>query len=181
MAAVANRSGSPSAVRAPSETRAPLLIYSATLTLAVFGTAEALDAVERLARERRGYLVRRNDASITIRVPAESFEEALSGVSKLGDELHRVATFVATKQLVQVPRALQDARELCEWLLPGQVNPVRSVLEDLSHRLQIWRTNWPRLQSELGFRLAVARELRLWGQQVSTANVKRKSTHKKSS
>ncbi len=74
---------------AGSAGKAPLLIYSATLTLAVFGVELALDAVERLARERRGYLVRRSDASITIRVPAEAFQEALDGVGALGDELHR--------------------------------------------------------------------------------------------
>jgi hypothetical protein len=71
------------------DNKAPLLIYSATLTMAVFGTEQALEAVEKLARDRHGYLVRRSDASITIRVPAKVFQETLDGVGKLGDELHR--------------------------------------------------------------------------------------------
>jgi hypothetical protein len=71
------------------QTKAPLLIYSATLTMAVFGTDQALEAVEKLAKDKRGYLVRRSDQSITIRVPASVFEETLNGVGKLGDELHR--------------------------------------------------------------------------------------------
>src|SRR5204862_8361986 len=65
---------------AKSDQRAPLLIYAATLTMAVFGLDAALDSVETLARERHGYLVKRGDATITIRVPAAVFDEALTGV-----------------------------------------------------------------------------------------------------
>lgn len=101
--------------------RAPLLIYTATLTLAVFGTDAALDAVERLALDKRGYLVRRSDHSITIRVPAESFKEALDGVGKLGDELHRdVSAQDVTDEFADLKLRLRNAevvRERLEVLL----------------------------------------------------------------
>lgn len=93
----------------------------------------------------------------------------------LSDELQRVSTIVDTKQLTQVPRALSELREMCEWLTPQHATTLRMVLEDLAHRLQVWRNNWPRLQNDFGFRIAVARELRLWAQQLSASIVKRKA------
>jgi hypothetical protein len=75
--------------RATPPTREPLLIYTATLTLAVFGVNDALDAVDQLARDAGGYLLERSDTSITIRVPAARFRSALDGIGKVGDELHR--------------------------------------------------------------------------------------------
>jgi hypothetical protein len=67
----------------------PMLIYTAVLTMAVFEAARAIDEVEKHAREVGGYLVRRTDNSITVRVPAEVFDSSLETVSKVGDELHR--------------------------------------------------------------------------------------------
>jgi hypothetical protein len=104
-----------------SEQRAPLLIYSAGVTMAVFGLDAALHAVEELARARHGYLVRRDDTSITIRVPAAVFEETLSGVSKLGDELHReVNVEDITEQYADLEIRLRNAevvRQRLESLL----------------------------------------------------------------
>lgn len=69
--------------------KAPLLIYTAVLTMGVFGVEQALDSVEALAREAGGYLLERSDTGITVRIPAARFRTALDGVGKLGDELHR--------------------------------------------------------------------------------------------
>jgi hypothetical protein len=80
----------PEMTRAAPAAREPLLIYEATLTLAVFDLEPALEAVDRLAREAGGYLVQRTNANITVRVPAKSFRASLDGVGKLGDELNRV-------------------------------------------------------------------------------------------
>jgi len=67
----------------------PLLIYTANIQLAVFEAAAGIDAVQALSHTLGGYLVRRTDTSITIRVPAETFDAAVVEVSKLGDPLHR--------------------------------------------------------------------------------------------
>jgi hypothetical protein len=92
------------------QTKAPLLIYSATLTMAVFGTEQALEAVEKLAKDKRGYLVRRSDRSITIRVPAAVFEETMNGVGKLGDELHRdVSARDVTEEYADLEIRLRNA------------------------------------------------------------------------
>lgn len=67
----------------------PMLIYRATINMAVFETRKAIDAVEKLAKDSGGYLVSREDTRITVRVPATKFDGTLDKVAKLGDLLHR--------------------------------------------------------------------------------------------
>jgi hypothetical protein len=69
--------------------RAPILIYTADYTMSVFEVTKSLDAVEALAKSVGGYLARRDDNSITIRVPAEKFQDVINGVEKVGDVTHR--------------------------------------------------------------------------------------------
>jgi hypothetical protein len=111
---------------ATSEVRSPLLVYSATVTMAVFGLDAALDAVEAVAQARDGYLVRRTDASIVIRVPAAAFQDALSGVGKLGDELHRdVSAEDVTEAYHDLQMRLRNAevvRQRLEALLAKAAN-----------------------------------------------------------
>jgi hypothetical protein len=67
----------------------PILIYTADFTMSVFEVARSLDAVEGLAKAAGGYLARRDDASITVRVPAEKFSDAVVAIEKIGDVLSR--------------------------------------------------------------------------------------------
>ncbi len=69
--------------------RSPILIYTADYTMSVFEVQKSLDAVEALAKSAGGYLARRDDRSITVRVPAEKFQDVIAGVEKVGDVLHR--------------------------------------------------------------------------------------------
>jgi hypothetical protein len=69
--------------------RAPMLIYTADLTMAVYDVGPNLAKVEELAKQLGGYLARRDDRAITIRVPATRFEEAVKRVEAVGDVLHR--------------------------------------------------------------------------------------------
>jgi hypothetical protein len=98
-----------------------LLIYTATVTLAVFETKTALDAIEELARKSGGYLVSRADQSVTVRVPTNAFQGTLGGVSKLGDELHRqVNVRDVTEQFADLEIRLKNAeavRQRLEGLL----------------------------------------------------------------
>ncbi len=55
---------------------ADLIIYTATITMAVYQVEPGLDAVERIARETGGYLAQRSDKQITIRVPRARFDDA---------------------------------------------------------------------------------------------------------
>jgi Domain of unknown function (DUF4349) len=78
-----------SAQPAGNQQIAPLLIYTAELTVAVFETERAIDRIEQAARAAGGYLVRRSDTSITVRVPAHRFQAALASVARVGDVLHQ--------------------------------------------------------------------------------------------
>lgn len=72
--------------------RSPILIYKADFTLAVYEVQKSVDAVQALAEKAGGYLARRDDASITIRVPAGTFENVVGEIGKLGDVLNRNVT-----------------------------------------------------------------------------------------
>jgi hypothetical protein len=126
LAAPSPPAGPTSASIARAENRAPLLIYAATLNMAVFGVEAALDAVEKLARDRKGYLVRRADTAITIRVPAAVFDETLNGVGSLGDELHReVVARDVTEEYADLEVRLKNAeavRQRLETLLAKASN-----------------------------------------------------------
>jgi hypothetical protein len=118
--------------------RAPLLIYTATIAMAVFGLDAALASVEELARAHDGYLVRRSDTSITVRVPAAHFQEALTGVGKLGDELHRdVSARDVTEEYADLEIRLRNAevvRQRLETLLAkaGGVEDALTVERELA-------------------------------------------------
>jgi hypothetical protein len=92
-------------------TRAPMLVYTATMRLAVFQVAEASKQVEAMARESGGFLARRDDTSIVIRVPAAKFDDILKRIEKLGDVVHRnVAAEDVTEQFLDVEVRLKNAR-----------------------------------------------------------------------
>ena len=73
----------------PQKVAGPLLIYRAEIHMGVFQTREVIDSTEKMARDMGGYLVRRSDREIVIRVPSAKFREALSKVGGFGDVLHQ--------------------------------------------------------------------------------------------
>jgi hypothetical protein len=68
---------------------AAMLIYTANITMAVYQVETALEGVEQAARDAGGYLSVRLDASITVRVPRDHFDDAIARIEKLGDVTHR--------------------------------------------------------------------------------------------
>ena len=70
---------------------APMLIYTADLRLQVERERfdAVLDQVLGAAREMGGYLVRRDDASIQVRVPSARFHEGLRTMEEMGEVLRR--------------------------------------------------------------------------------------------
>ena len=105
-------------VIASEDRPSPLLIYRATLTMAVFETRKVMDAIEALAKATGGYLVVRDDLSITIRVPASKFDAALGDIAKKGDELHRqVEVSDVTDQYNDLGIELRNAEVVRERLV----------------------------------------------------------------
>ena len=91
----------------------PLLIYRATIHLAVFEARKSIDQVEALAKELGGYLVERTDLGITVRVPAGDFDGALETISKVGDE-----------QLFYLQSRGIDETEATKMIVNGFVEPI---------------------------------------------------------
>jgi uncharacterized protein DUF4349 len=134
---------------------APMLIYTATFHMAVFEAAAGLDAVKKMADDLGGYLVRRDDASITIRVPAAKYHDAQSAVVKLGDVIHRDETVEdVTEQFLDMQTRLKTKRAMQERLqqLLAQAKNVEEALaverelariteeiESMEGRLKVWR------------------------------------------
>jgi hypothetical protein len=71
------------------ERKQPILIYTANFTLSVYEVEKSLDAVEGLARDAGGFMAKREDRSVTIRVPAQKFQDVVQAIEKVGDVLHR--------------------------------------------------------------------------------------------
>jgi hypothetical protein len=109
----------------------PLLIYEATIHLAVFEVAAAIDKTMALAKERGGYLVRREDRSIVVRVPAAAYREVLDSIGKLGDVLHRSENVEdVTDQFFDLQVRVRNARVVRERLeqLLAQAKSVEEAL-----------------------------------------------------
>ncbi len=107
----------------------PMLIYTATINLAVFQVAEASKQVEVMAREAGGFLSRRDDTSIVIRVPAAKFEDMMKRLEKLGDVLHRnIVAEDVTEQFMDAEVRLKNARAVRDRL--AQLLEKASKVED---------------------------------------------------
>ncbi len=92
---------------------AQMLIYTATLTMAVFEVEKALTQVETAGRDSGGFLARRSDREIVIRVPTEKFFEVLKRLEGMGDLLHKnVQVEDVTEQYLDVALRLKNAREV---------------------------------------------------------------------
>jgi hypothetical protein len=86
------------------------LIYSARLGLAVFKVQEQLDTIERLAKERGGYLVTRSQNEIRVRVPADHFQVSIDAILKLGDvNFRQVTTDDVTAEYTDLEIRLSNA------------------------------------------------------------------------
>lgn len=98
----------------------PLLIYQATVHLAVHEVMSRQRAVLEIARELGGFLASQDDQRIVIRVPARRFAEALAKVETVGDLLHKN---------VQADDVSEQYRDLSLRLRNAEV--VRERLEEL--------------------------------------------------
>lgn len=109
----------------------PLLIYTADYTMAVFETTAAIDAVQKMAEALGGYLVKRTDGYITVRVPSNTFKTALGKLEALGDVLHRDESVEdVTEAFYDLKIRLDNARAMRDRLeqLLAQAKDVKEAL-----------------------------------------------------
>lgn len=91
--------------------RGPMLIYTAEISMAVFEVNVQLGKVEQIARDLGGFMAKRADRSITIRVPAIKFDEAVRRVEGVGDMIARnVAAQDITEEFHDLELRLKNAR-----------------------------------------------------------------------
>lgn len=94
-----------------AQMRAPMLIYTARITMAVFEVNASLTRIEGIGRELGGFLAKRDDRSVTIRVPAQRFDEAVKRIEDVGDMLHRnVSAEDVTEEFRDLEVRLSSAR-----------------------------------------------------------------------
>jgi hypothetical protein len=128
-----------------------MLIYQAELVMGVFETTKAIDQVEKTAVDAGGYLVVRNEQSITVRVPAEKFRSALATVMKVGDVLGRnVSVRDVTQEYYDLEIRLRNAevvRQRLEQLL-AKADKVEDALA-VERQLERVAGDLERLKGEL--------------------------------
>jgi hypothetical protein len=102
---------------ASSSALAPMLVYTGNVQMAVYEVRNSLGEVETLARSLGGFLSKRDDRSIIIRIPAARFEDAMRRIEKLGDMLSRdVQVEDVTEEFNDVDIRLKNARAVRDRL-----------------------------------------------------------------
>lgn len=102
---------------ASSSAHAPMLVYTGHVQMAVYEVRNSLGEVETLARSLGGFLSKRDDRSIIIRIPAARFEDAMRRIEKLGDMLSRdVQVEDVTEEFNDVDIRLKNARAVRDRL-----------------------------------------------------------------
>jgi hypothetical protein len=112
--------------------RQPLLIYTATLRLAVYQAESGLAKAEKIALDAGGYLVRRDNLSIVVRVPAARFKKVLHAMEQLGDVTGReIQAEDVTDEFFDLDTRLRNARAMRDRLeqLLGRANSVEDALK----------------------------------------------------
>lgn len=111
----------------------PLLIYTASLALAVHQVADKQSRIEALAVEAGGHLQHRGDAQITIRVPAEAFQTVLAQILELGDVLQRdVSVQDVSEEFHDVQTRIRTLEAMYE-----RVNQLLANASDVEHALAV--------------------------------------------
>lgn len=77
----------PDATRSP-QTKGRLMVYSAAYSVLVSSIEEAVGALLKQTEAAGGYLSRRTDAQLTIRVPAAKYREFIDSIPSYGRVLH---------------------------------------------------------------------------------------------
>jgi hypothetical protein len=121
--------------------RAEMIIYTAQITMAVYQVETSLATVEKVAHDLNGYLASRNDNGITIRVPRDTFEEAIRRVALTGDVVHKQVDaedvtdeFVDSEVRVKNLRAMRD--RLVELLRSAAVKDALEIEKELGRITQ---------------------------------------------
>lgn len=137
---------------------APLLIYEGALQLAVPAASmtESVESVIDAAESLGGFLLKRTDTRVEVRVPSQHFRAAMKTISRLGDATGRSVTAqdvseefhdltVRLKNLEAVRDRLEQflarTKNVQEALLVGkELNSVAQQIDQIKGRMQFLKT-----------------------------------------
>lgn len=138
-----------------SSAQSPIIIYTGSIELLVFELAAGVRRVEELTREVGGFVSHRTERSITVRIPAARFTDAVGKVEKVGEVRNReLSAQDVTEEYLDVEVRLRNARAMrdrFEQLLAKatsvqdslaiekELNRVASEIERLEGRLRYLR------------------------------------------
>jgi hypothetical protein len=113
----AKKPDSPDPSRAVPGHDSTMLVYTATINLAVYLVDQAISQVEAIAKDSGGFLSSRGDNQIVIRVPRSRFQAALAAIEKTGDVLHRdVRAEDVTDAYMDLEVRIKNARAMRDQL-----------------------------------------------------------------
>lgn len=138
------------AVLEPSERK---LITSGDLRIAVGDSETALQQAKTLALELGGYVQSLRDDTITLRLPANRWDEALARAGELGRVVARsIQVQDVTEEFLDLEIQLQNARALRKRLeeLMAKAEDVKSALE-VERELARVRTEIERIEGRLKY------------------------------
>ncbi|NOZ05262.1 MAG: DUF4349 domain-containing protein [Chloroflexi bacterium] len=138
-------------VSTSADTATRMIIYNGYLTLLVTNTADSAEKIKAIAVEQGGYVTGANfqtvgdqlQGSITLRVPAESFEATMQEIKALADTVKkdRTTSQDVTEQYVDLDSRLknleateQELRELLKTVREntGSAEDIMAVYRELS-------------------------------------------------
>jgi hypothetical protein len=94
------------------------VIYSAALRLVVVSARETFSSIQVIAKDAGGHLQESDARSITIRVPAETFERVIARISALGELADSsIRASDVTEEMLDLGIRLDNARKARERLL----------------------------------------------------------------
>ena len=92
-------------------------------------------------------------------------------MTTVADHFAAIAERVERRQADDgVPQLFAQTRTLCERTAATSSAEMQRALSQVQQALETWATVWPRLGAQPEFRLAVAREARLWSKRFAQAN-----------
>ncbi len=136
----------------------PLLIYEGGLSLDVPGASmtESVEAVIDTAERLGGFLLKRSNSQVEVRVPSQHFREAMKRIAKLGDVSNRSVTAqdvseeyhdlaIRLKNLEAVRNRLEQflarTKNVTEALTVGkELDKVARQIDQIKGRMQFLKT-----------------------------------------
>jgi len=142
------------------DTTGLLLIYRATITLAIYDVRSKLEEAVALAETLGGYASERTSTSVVLRIPAERFRESLDRISALGDVLsldwsaqNVTEEFHDTE--IRLHNALEMRTRLIELLNAAESVPdilaIESEIERLTLEIERYRGRIRLLSDQLAY------------------------------